>query len=485
MKLSRGQLFTFLLLYVSYALSLVIKRNYSFWKDDLVKEGLSDSSSIGMLGALYETFSGISKVAGAVLVDLYSPTVVLALSLAGQGASCLFFLLPFSVFPKGHSVSMQLARVSWGMNGFLQAFSWPALTQIFMAWFPLPQERGKWYGVLGTCQNTGAALAPLVTEYAASLYGWRARIIFPGLLALLYSGALYFLLQDRPGTKTGEALGGEKDAPLGSPLKKVAGEGRGSKNHPSILALLSSPAAPISNNSSSSASASAESPQKESTSGSATSSASTTPPLSAILSSVLASRYMWLLALTYLFNSIVRNGIATYVKTLLVGELGHSETTAAWANSAYETGGAVGGLLCGALSDALFDGRRGPVMALFSFALIPLPLLLMSLRGAALSAILALYFSLGLTAFPAHVLNGLASRELALPYAQSTAGGFTKFAGQVGASLVDLLALGAAELWGWGGVSRGLAAAAAVSAVLHLPLWNARALDASGKAKTQ
>jgi len=188
---------------------------------------------------------------------------------------------------------------------------------------------------------------------------------------------------------------------------------------------------------------------------------------------------MWLLAITYLLNSMVRNGVATYVRTLLVGEHGHSLSVAAWANSAFETGGALGGLLCGALSDALFQGRRGPIMTVFSALLVPLPLVLPSLRGASLPTIVALYFALGLTAFPAHVLNGLLSRELALPYAQSTAGGFTKSAGQVGASLADGLTLTIVSLWGWKGVARVLTVTATLSALLHIPLWNARALDSS------
>jgi sugar phosphate permease len=32
----------------------------------------------------------------------------------------------------------------WGLNGFVQAFAWPALTRVFMAWFPSPAQRGAW-----------------------------------------------------------------------------------------------------------------------------------------------------------------------------------------------------------------------------------------------------------------------------------------------------------------------------------------------------
>jgi sugar phosphate permease len=497
--LTRAQLITFGLLYVSYALSLVIKRNYAFWKDDLVKEGLSDVSTIGSLGALYETLNGISKVAGAVLVDLFPSSMVLSLSLAGQGASCVLFLLPFAALPRG-PLPMQVARSVWGLNGFLQAFHWPALSQVFMAWFPVAEERGKWYGVLGTCQNAGAAIAPLVTEYAASLYGWRARLILPGLLAVVYSVALYLALKDAPSsskTSSGGAAAAAAGPTATAPLKaspagttpKKSSAATTKEAHffsPTTTSSVSS-TAPLATQESQQLLQGQGQQQQAPSKGSSAAlgpSHTTLPPsptspaprlsVPALIATVLSSRDMWLLAITYFFNSIVRNGTATFVKSLLVGELGHTGATAAWANSGYEIGGGVGGLLCGVLSDGLFGGRRGPIMALFSLALVPLPLALPSLRHAPTHAVVALYFALGFTAFPSHVLNGLLSRELATPGAQATAGGFTKFAGQAGASLADLLTLSVARRYGWNGVAHGLCAAAAASALLHLPLWNAK-----------
>jgi hypothetical protein len=89
MRITTSQLAVFVLLYVAYALSLVIKRNYAFWKDAAVAEGVASAAAMGSLGALYESASGAAKVGGAVLVDLLPPAAVLAASLAGQGAACL------------------------------------------------------------------------------------------------------------------------------------------------------------------------------------------------------------------------------------------------------------------------------------------------------------------------------------------------------------------------------------------------------------
>ena len=124
--------------------------------------------------------------------------------------------------------------------------------------------------------------------------------------------------------------------------------------------------------------------------------------------------------------------------------------------------------------------------------------------AARVALVSALYCGLGLFAFPPHVMNGLASRELAPPALLSTAGGFTKALGQLGSALTDLyiarlvagLAAGAGEGLGvgagaaagagagagWPQALRLLALLSAVSGALCLPLWGAVAAAAAGPA---
>ena len=425
----------FALLYLSYSLSLVVKRNYAFWKDDMVLEGLATPLAVGSLGALYESASGVSKVAGSVLVDLVSPTLLLSASLAAQGLSCVLLLglLPLVPFP--------VAAWAWGLNGFVQSFSWPALTRIFMAWFPVPEERGMWYGLLGTCQNAGAALAPLLTQAAAAAYGWRARLLLPGALAVLFSVVLLACLRASP--------------PSPPPSPKLPAAGQEAAASRKEAALLQPPAQQL-----------AAAPHRPAE-------LKATPlSLPALLMAIFTSQAQWLLCLNYFFNSVVRNAVTTFVRTLLVTRLGHAPAMAAAGNFAFELGGALGGLAAGAISDKAFGGRRGPVMLLCGLALVPLPLALPHLASASASTVSGLYFALGLAAFPPHVLNGLMSRELAPPAIQSSAGGWTKCWGQAGASLADWWVPALVASLGWERVAQGMAAAAAVSALAMVPLWS-------------
>ena len=460
-RLTSSQALVFCLLYGSYALCLIIKRNYAFWKDDAVLDGVASAEMMGTLGALYESASGVSKVAGAVLVDVVSPTLVLAASLAAQGGSCLLLLALLQ-----WRVPFALARGAWGVNGFVQAFAWPAAARVFLAWFPRPEDRGLWYVVLGTCQNTGAALAPLLTEGAAVAYGWRARLWLPGALAVLFSLLLLLALRAAPPQPPPPQQ--QLPAPLQPP-------------QPLLLPDRAAGAAAVGSTPSRRPGRS-PSPLPRHPKGQPTSpgpqhhaSAAPSPPptLSSLLLLVLTSRQQWLLSANYFFNSAVRNALTTHVVALLVVELKHAPAMAAAANAAFEVGGALGGLLAGALSDWAFGGRRGPVMLFFSLCLVPLPLALVHLQGAGAETVTAVYFCLGLAAFPPHVLNGLMSRELAPVAVQSTAGGCTKCWGQAGASLADYLVPVLVVWVGWERLAQGLALAAALSALAMVPLWGA------------
>jgi OPA family sugar phosphate sensor protein UhpC-like MFS transporter len=473
-------IFTFTLLYLSYALSLTIKRNFAFWQQDLVAEGFAAVGTEGSVGAVYEFANGVSKVAGAVLVDLLSPSLVLSASLGVQGLCCVLFLVALRV---GKGLAFSLARCVWGLNGFAQAFAWPAMTRVFLAWFP-PEARGLWYGVLGTSQNLGAAAAPYLTGWAARAHGWRARLLVPGALTLLFALLLWVLLTDAP-QKRAEQTQSRSQQPQQQQVAPPAGGGEGAPPPAGGGGRGPSPARQRRNSAASSGPALLSPSVPLSTPAPAPPPA-TTPTAASALRGVLLSRPQQLLAAHYFFNTLVRNGLTTFIRAYLVAELRLPEASAALGNFWYEMGGTAGGLLSGWLSDACCGAARGPVMAAFGAALVPLPLLLPLLRdapqGVQAPAVAVLYAALGLAAFPPHVLNGLMSRELAPPGAQSTAGGFTKAAGQLGASVADALLPAVAQRAGWRAVLAGLAASAAASAACVLPLLREKAAGAAGAA---
>jgi len=501
MLLSGPQLKVFVLIYVSYAISLVIKRNYAFWLPDFTREYPHN----GSVGSLWELANAVAKVVGGVLVDLHSPTAVLSLCLGLQGVTSALFLVPFMLLGATHPAAAFTASAGlWALNGAANAMLWPALARIFMSWFPDPKQRGVWYSALATSQNVGAGFAPLLTASLAATYGWTARLYAPAALAIAYACLLVWTLTNEPPAAAATS-------PPSSPALERGRQSRGrAAQGKSVGARARRPSASRSRSS-------GDSPPTPSTPAPSLARSSSTPPLGGgavatavdIIGSVVRSPTMWLLGANYAANSFARNTLTTYCRALTedADGLALGAGGASASNAAYEAGGAVGGLIAGAISDAVFASRRGPVMALSSLALAVVPLLLTLPIAWDVGRTSAVYFLIGLAAFPPHVLNGLASRELARPDAVSSASGFTKGLGQVGAALGDAFALrlargaglrvggalgfasalGAAMRWpvpagavatklgvsdGWCGLLWLLAAIGVAGSAALVPLWN-------------
>lgn len=456
------QSFIFGLLFICYAVSLTVKRNASFWSKGIVDEGIltglltneTAGERVGAFGSAWETANGVGKILSAIVVDASSPAQLLALALFFQGVGGIAFIVPlFSPLAARAAGGAGVPRLAadrallisiciWAASGFAQAFIWPALSRVFLSWFPRPEQRGRWYSALAISQNVGAAIGPELTEPAAKIWGWRARAAVPALLAVATSVAAFAALTDAPSPSASDAPASVKSSGGGIAVETAAtGDAKSTVTIPADsvtkdAAVLLPPQtiqSKVCENADSSFSGSSPMPAVASRArrrrrslddvvGSGSSAVgggagavtagvgagavggAAQRPISAALVSVLASPSVWLLSASYFFNSFVRNGLTSSFAFLLPG------ATASRANIAYEVGGALGGLAAGAISDKLFASRRAPAMALFGLFLVPLPLLLSRLGSAPEAITLISYFAIGVAAFPPHTLNGLISR---------------------------------------------------------------------------
>jgi MFS transporter, OPA family, sugar phosphate sensor protein UhpC len=419
----REAIVTFALIYAAYAVAYLNKRNLRY--NVLLENGIAGPEELGFFGSSFETAQGPAKILSGLVVDALSPTWVLVAATAGAGVVNI-------AFTRAPGLA---ARVGlWGVNGVLQAFSWPALSTIFMNYFKDSPQRGTLYAILSTSQNAGAAFTPAFVSLCMSYWGWQASFWVPGGIALVCAAAIALLVRDRP-------TGGDKAVGLPSP----------------------SPAARIV-------------PPPSSTSPGAR--------LWQIVGPVVSSRAMWALGVSYAFNSLVRSALIDWAPVVLQVAVAASSSPAVIVTcvTAYELGGAAGGLLSGVVSDALFQGRRAPVMIVSSAALAALLTVLAAafspgsavegiVRAHATILLTGLYAAVGFLAFAPHVLNGLMTRELAPDGAGATAAGFSKSVGQVGAACAGYPVGLAAVRFGWPLVILALALAALLSCLSVVHLW--------------
>lgn len=436
----------FVALYVAFAVVAANKRNLQY--KVLLDNGIAAQDELGLFSSAFESAQGPAKVLSGVVIDMLSPSWVLVTATALTGATNV-------AFSRAPGLSARLGL--WALNGVVQAFAWPSLTSVYMAWFRDSPHRGALYAALSTSQNLGALLCPAAVAAVVAWWGWEASFWAPGLLAVVCAAGIAAVVRDSPAPTSAAAAVPDSAA--------VRGGSRGASLWGVIVPVVSSP-------------------------------------------------LLWALAVSYAFNSLVRTAIVDWA-AITLGEVGGGAAggLAARCVAAYEVGGAAGGLLAGFVSDAAFGGRRAPVMALGGVGLAGLLGILACallagggdaavasagaagplLRAAhavgarvimhAAVALPALYCGIGALAFATHVLNGLATRELAPPGAGSTAGGLVKCVAQTGAACAGYpIGLAVAAAGGWPPVLLGLAAAAVLSAVAVLPLWGWGSATGAGSA---
>ena len=86
---------------------------------------------VGRLGTSFQLFAIASKLLTGVFVDTHSPGLVLS------GAILLCALINITMAFVTHN--LLALTMLWGLNGFVSAVAWPALSRSFMQWFPDPK----------------------------------------------------------------------------------------------------------------------------------------------------------------------------------------------------------------------------------------------------------------------------------------------------------------------------------------------------------
>ena len=302
----------------------------------------------------------------------------------------------------------------WGANGFVQAFSWPALALIFFNWFGEFPGRGTLYSILSTNQNVGSALTPIILTPLVAAFGWRAAIWGPAISGGVMASLLILFLVE-------------------GPVKEANG------NQPEE-------AAEPDNN------------------------------FMETVRIMMLSPDVWLLGLGYALLTFTRVGISDWSLVFLKDK--HKLTTEVARDClvSLEVGGFIGGLAGGFVSDALFRGRRAPVMVLFAAAIAaPAVWAIFNVANIDRFGLSAFYFAFGFGSFGPHVLVGLMSREL-FPRAPSTAGSFAKSLAQIGGSLAGVPVSILSERQGWNSVGGAWALSMFFAGLAFAPLMFSKRL---------
>jgi MFS transporter, OPA family, sugar phosphate sensor protein UhpC len=444
-NVTKTQAMVFFTLYLSYVGVYICRKNYgnlvlAFTTD--IPESCQSSDSclktlyvdeyerlsleeVGRLSTAFQLAAAASKFVTPVFVDTHSPRLVLS----GALLCCALTNIAMSFFTN----NLLALTALWGLNGFVNALAWPALSKAFMAWFPNPEQRGRLYSFMSTNQSIGAALAPVIVLWGSHLLGtWKAVMLAPGAVGIVIAALVYLFVKDRTVETKDVNRGGKR------------GQAIAVSKFPLDL-----------------------------------SSTSTSTMTSVLWDEVFTNPAIYMLGICHMCTLLVRDGWSDLSIKYLTDKdtwsyTQESTTKCVWMLHA---GGFVGSLVAGWVSDKIYNGKRAPVIGLaMGGCVVPLMFLMQGSHGFP-DAIVGYvppvcFFLLGCFSFTPHVLLGLMARELVSPKAQTTSASVEKFMANLGGAMAGSPLGYVVQTYGWGGGLQVLSTASVLGFGVMVPLWS-------------
>lgn len=346
-----------------------------------------EKGELGTVLAMNAVAYALSKFLMGSVSDRSDARKFLPLGLILASLSMMFMIVPITAFGDNHAMAIVLMGVLNFLVGWFNGMGWPPCGRVMTHWFS-QSERGTMMSIWNCAHNVGGALVGPMAVYGATWFGsWFyanqpdhyfliGTFVFPAATAILIAILAYCLLRDTPqscGLPSVEKW--RNDYP---------------KNY------------------------SEKSEQVLSTK-------------EIFFKYVLNNKFLWYIAIANAFVYMVRYGCLDWAPTILT-EKGVNLKDAGWAYFAYEFAAIPGTLICGWLSDRLFQGRRALPTIIF-MALVAVFIVTYWLFMDNLTIVIASLIGIGFFIYGPVMLIGVQALDLAPKNAAGTAAGLTGFFG--------------------------------------------------------
>ena len=398
----------FLGIFIGYAGFYIVRKNFSMAIPMLANFGF-EKGELGIVLSMNAIAYGFSKFIMASISDRSNARTFLPLGLIMAAISMLFMIVPIQWIGADHkSFAILLMAALNFLVGWFNGMGWPPCGRVMTHWFSI-KERGTWMSFWNCAHNVGGALVGPMAVYGALWFGsWfygadeqRYFLIgtyaFPAAVAILIALMAYSMIRDTPQS-------------CGLPsIEKWSGSA--SKNYSEKAEEVLS--------------------TKE------------------IFKIVLTNKFLWYIAFANAFVYMVRYGCLDWAPTILT-ERGIDIKSAGWAYFAYEMAAIPGTIICGWLSDKVFQGRRALPTILFMI-LVAIAIVVYWQNIDNVNVVIGCLIAIGFLIYGPVMLIGVQALDLAPKNAAGTAAGLTGFMGYVlGTALLANIVIGyVAEAAGW------------------------------------
>ena len=378
---------TFYSMYIGYAVFYLSRKSFTFVMPLMIEQLNFSKADLGILGSILYFSYGISKFVSGILSDRSNPQYFMATGLIATGICNICF---------GCSSSIFFFSLFWGLNGWFQGWGWPPCAKLLTHWYA-KSERGRWWGFWNTSHNLGGAIIPLIVIFLAKYYGWRVAMYVPGVTCIFMGLVLMNRLRNTP-------------VSLGlPPIEEYKGSGVSTED------LL------------------VEKMSKK----------------QLLMDVVLRNKYIWILGGAYFFVYVIRTAINDWGQLYLYEQKGFSLIAAGACIFSFEIGGFLGSLFSGWLSDKVFEGKRSPVNALFTFAVILFTGLIWLIPFNGVISAHFMMFGIGFFIFGPQMMIGIAAAEMSHKKAAGASTGFVGCFAYIGAAAAGYPFGKVAQDYGW------------------------------------
>ncbi|HNP64976.1 MAG TPA: glycerol-3-phosphate transporter [Woeseiaceae bacterium] len=421
----RLRLQVFIGIFVGYAGYYLVRKNFTLAMPYLIDAGYS-KTDLGLALSGVSIAYGLSKFFMGSVSDRSNARTFMALGLA---CSAIVMIAMGALPIATSSVSIMFGLLL--LNGWFQGMGWPPCGRVMVHWFS-QNERGTKMAIWNVAHNVGGGMVGPVAILAMAVFAdWHAVLYVHGIFALVVAVFILIVVRDTPqseGLPTIEAH--RNDYPKAYEY---------SESHEQELSARA-----------------------------------------IFFEFVLNNRFLWTIAIANAFVYFVRYGVLDWAPTYLGEVKQFSFEQSGWAYAFYEFAGIPGTLVCGWMSDKVFNGRRAPVSILFLvFTLACVVTYWLNPAGNP-NLDIAMLIGIGFFIYGPVMLIGVQALDLAPKKAAGTAAGFTGLFGYVGGAVSANVVIGiVVDSAGWH-AGMGLVAGACVVAILLISLtWRAESRAAS------
>ncbi|OJW47770.1 MAG: hypothetical protein BGO67_08980 [Alphaproteobacteria bacterium 41-28] len=407
---------------IGYAAFYLVRQNLSMTIPSIGSEFGYSKFDLGWIATVFSITYGVGKLVNGYLSDRSDARYFMSIGL---------FLSAVVSIIMGLGSGLFFFALLWGLNGCFQSMGWPACARVITHWFS-PKELGSKWALWASSHQIGAVAIFGMGGFLIEYSGWRSAFIVPAFVSMGLAFFLFNRLRDTP-------------KQVGLPPVE---EYKGDVDHVSHVY------------------------EERIT-------------FKEVLTTVLANRLVWYMAIANMCLYIPRMGIFFWAPTFLKEYKGVTLITAGLQLVSFEIACLFGGIAAGWISDKLFAGRRGPIATVFLIGLaITLFIFWKIPPGYPLLDALILIVAGFLLNGP-QVLNGVATADFASKRAVGVATGITGVCAYAGSALASGAGFGKlVEVYGWEGGFLLFILASLIGAFFFALTWNNRAkiLDEKGEA---